>query len=729
MVGPLDQRENDVGVIFVAPMSEHDPRVPTADELSLSSKIARSLAVRLNQKPGWLRHPGFSISGTRQVNISGGQAIVPGYPGVLQINTSVTIPAIADSSQSLLRTDRLYIVTFVSEVGEIQDPILGQYTFDYTEDGEEVATTTKENTRRMRAFWVVVWSATEIGVANFLNALPSTDILTINDTSGIGFQLGDYRVYGRDPNLGAYGYKIFRDSVNMLELVAVRRAQRHNNLGYIHGPTGEAGLNTQFNLVLTGPSAQDEDLESLHLRRVREIFSGSAGGGKGFDYAVQNLSASPNGGNPNFPGVGAGAPNGTACIANGQRVSFSNQAIIEKRTAIRIDAATDNGFGRALITVSLNSPIQGSFFSANRLDHRIYSQDGVEQSERGTFRQLGSPNALVWEGDANSTILPGQRVYCSPGIFYPAGSGFPIPFRQILNWWRNSIQLSAGNLRDAASNDLAEYAEPVGNGTYIGVLGSERAALHYILKKVLVTSNSAGILVIPDDARGNFAFIQGRPGRIDRPIVTGVAPNTTFNALVYEAPAPVDVWQFMMLVPDYQGTGEVSWINGATIVSRPLCFIHTQGGGGSVFQGDAETRLSPIAMHLPVVSGGVPAFRLNAPVQLAGEPYPGPVTLRQLPLISGSGLALPMPGQVLSAQVAQNPQPRSLSMRLLANGQMIGFRSPILQNNAEFQMVVSFVAQQANGDRRIVVMARNTRGGENCVADSDQGTAIDLFRT
>lgn len=732
MPSPLDQQPNDVGVIFVPPASRTDPRVPTAEELSLSVRIQQSVLSRHQADLGWLQYPALSFTAARQLSVAGGKALLPGYPGVLAIgSTSLTLPPLPDTTNIYLRTDWLYLMSFAAEVGQQQAPILGQYTFQYTEiGGENVSTITKENTRRIRAFWCFVWSTTPISATEMLALLPaagSNKQLQILDTSALGFDLGALKIYARDPALTQHPYVIYPDSVQLLELTQVRRAQRHNNRGYVHGPAGEAALGSVFNLVTTAPVLKQQDLESRMRERLRSIFSGISQAGRASNYSIQNLTASPNGGNPDFPGEGAAAPNGSICLANGQRVSYTNQAIIEKRAAVRIDSVGNNGSGRALITVSLNSPIAGSFFSGNRGDHKIYSAEGLEQSERGTFRQLGSSSSLVWEGDVNSTILPGQVAFVVPGIFYPAGSGFSVPFERVTRWWRNNVELEPQNLREAATDDILAYTEPANNGSYFGIFGRERAALHYILRKITITTDGNGVAAIPPGARGCFAFVQGLANRIDAPVATGLPASTTLSALIYEAPDPTDVWQFMMLYPEYQGTQESSFLSGATVVSRPLLFAHTQGGGCSVFQGDADTRLSAIAMHLPAVGSGVPAYRLNAPIQVAGEPYPGPITLRELPILPAPALALPTPGQVLSVQAATNSQGRSLSIRLLSNGQLVGFRTPQLQGRAEYQAVVAFVARKGE-QFRIIIMTRNTSGGENCPADTDQFTAIDTFR-
>jgi hypothetical protein len=133
-------------------------------------------------------------------------------------------------------------------------------------------------------------------------------------------------------------------------------------------------------------------------------------------------------------------------------------------------------------------------------------------------------------------------------------------------------------------------------------------------------------------------------------------------------------------------------------------------------------------MHLPAIAApSIPPYRFNVPVQILGEPYPGPITLREHPLLPAPGLALPAPGQTISLGAATQVQSRSLKAEVMVDGRLMGFRSPILASRAEFQAVLMFVAEKGS-DRRMVIVTRNTSGGENIPVDSDQQTAFDTFR-
>jgi hypothetical protein len=735
MPDPLDRLNHDLGIVFVPPASPTDPRVPTAEELTLGQRIISSVISRSRIQQGWQQRPQLSFSQNRRLTIAEGKAILPIYPGVLSVNTTVTIPTLSSSASTIKQSDWVYLVGFEAEVGAAQDETLGQFPFQYRDRGtNQIATITKENTRRLRAFWAIVISTNPLTATDFLNLLTvegDNRKVAIADTSDLGFSLGAARFYARDPNLALNAdYLIFSSSVNLIEVCQVRRLQNYTERGYTWGYGGEGALNGQYHLVSTAPQIDVRDLENAIRQRCREIFSGKPGAGSGYALTVQNLIASSVGGNPGYPGESAGSPNGSVCLADDQRVSFTNQAIIQKY-GCQVVTATNNGSGSPLVTVSLNtSSPTGKFFSGNRLDHRVYSADGVDQSERGAWSNLGGTGSLIWVGDPNTTITPGSTVYVIPGIYYPPGSGFSVPFDDVLQVWRNATQISASNIRSADSEDLDSYIDPANNEDFFVIVGKERAALHYILKRVSITTDANGVAVIPATERGCFAFIQGVAGRIDAPVRTGLTANTTYKALVYYPPRTDETWQLLMSYAEYPGTGsvEAQFLSGATVASKPLFFIHTQGGGGAVHQGESDTQLAPIAMHLPAIAApSIPPYRFNAPVQILGEPYPGPITLREHPLLPAPGLALPAPGQTISLGAATQVQSRSLKAEVMVDGRLMGFRSPILASRAEFQAVLMFVAEKG-GDRRLVIVTRNTSGGENIPVDSDQQTAFDTFR-
>ena len=728
----VDRVPHDLGVIRVAPTSPIDLRVPTADEESLDSQIHFHYTMRSVLEWGWTGIPQISVTGgNRRLAISGGKAVLPVYPGELSISTIINLPGLPGGVFN--REDRVYLASFAAEVGESQDPALGEYTFSgrYL-NSTEIVSIAKENTRRLRAFWMLIWHSASLTSQQVLDRLPDTSdghkTLTILDKSENGFELQGCWIYAQDPNLSQASYKVFSDTVQLLEICRVARKQNLNERGYIWGLNGEEPIAPGFHVMFNAPTIDRSAVEVRAYERLQQLIAGRPSLSSTYNLSVQNLLSVPVGNNPGFPGEAAGSPNGSSCLANNQRVSFSNQGIIDKLHCIAVPTSND-GNGSPVISLSLNSPPFGSFFSNDRLDHKVFSVDGIEQAERGTFTGLGT-TGLNWVGGANSTIIPGQTAYLVPGIFYAPGSGLSIPFTAIDRAWQQAnTPLSTANIRHAAA-DLAAYEAPTNSESFFLVYGPERAAIHYILKRVSVTTNASGVATIPTGELGCFAFIEGVAGRIDLPIVTGLLPNTAYNALVYYPPRSSEAWQVLVKHAAYQGIGKQTpdFLNGATIISRPQFICHTQGGGGSVHQSDSDIRMSPIAMHLPTVdTPPVAAYRMNGRVRLPGESKQGPITLRRdIPLLPASGLTLPAPGHLLSTSTATNPQSRSMAIKVLSNGHPMGFRLAPLAGRTPFQAVVAFAVEKA-GERRLVVVTRNSLGNEDVIVDSDQQTAIDVF--
>lgn len=579
-----------------------------------------------------------------------------------------------------------------------------------------------------------------------INALPLQNgdrRLIVSDVSSAGFSSGTLQIYALDPNwVASRVYTIHPDYIDIAPVCKVRRLQNYLDRGYTWGANGEEPLTVDYSLPpLAVPASDVLGLQATSRQRLQNLFAGKLGSGSAYARTVQNLTSGSVAGNPGVPGEAAGALDGSVCLANDQRVSFTNQSMIQ-RYAAQVVTAGNDGTGRAVVAVSLNSnaPV-GTRFSDSAADHKIYASNGLEQSGFGSFTSLGSNAALTWiAASGSAAITPGSTVYVVPGVINPSGAGLSVPFTAVEKVWRDTAQLASANVL-LGGNDLSAYADPANGESYIVVMGRERIALHYIYKKVVVTSDVNGVIAIPSNERGVFAFVQGvsntveplKGNRLNRPVWAGLTPSTNYNALVYYPPRSLESWQFQLSYPEYQGTGllEPTWLTGARIISTPLLSIHTQGGGGSVFQGAEPLRFSPIAQYLPAVSGGIPAHRLFAACQLVGEASPGDgATFRELPsslLLPAAGLALPSVGQTLSLVAATVNQPRSLKAGLVADGQPMGFRPPTLTNAVEYQAVVAFVAEKA-GDRRLVVLTRNTTGAENVAFNSDSGVAIDTFR-
>jgi len=743
MPNPFNKAANDWAVLQVTPASETDPRVPMAAELALNSRIESFTTWKSRLYEGWLSVPSVSISAPRTLVLTGGIALVPSYSEYkLEVAGSLEIPALSSPSSVVKRDDFLSLVVVAVEFNKDHDQTLGEVTFSYrkpvTGGGFSVETTQKENTRRMRSVWFMVLSPQQITGADFVAALPQDasgdKTFGVANKTAQGFSVGDYKIYALDPTLtSGKSYKVFSESGYALPLLQIRRLQNFLERGYIWGNGGEGSLAKDVHLSDISELALPAQNDDLVRQRALQIFSGIPT--KGFTYSrtVQNLLAGNVSGNPGRPGEAAASPNGSVCLANDQRVSFTNQQIIQKLACLPVTAGSD-GSGNAIVTFPLNSnaPL-GSRFSEKREDHKVYAADGSDQTPFGVFQNLGATGALTWIADSNSTIKPGNTCYFVPGVNFPAGSGFSIPFDKCEAAWGNGIAFDIGNILDADS-DISGYRAPTAGQDFIAVFGKERAALHYIYKKVSVTSNAQGVAVIPLAERGVFAFIDGIAGRIDKPVATGLTPNTTYAALVYYPPRSTEQWQWQLRYCSYQGLNDPNLFENAEIISSPLLFGHTQGGGASAFFGDSELKNSAIAMHLPVGNSTNKHYELNTPIDLPGENYADQISFRELQAVPGTGCSLPRLGRK-TVFVGNNANAlRTLAGALhLGDGttpsteSRLGCQVPTLSTNRVFQGVLCF-GLLADDRKYLAIATVNTKGSESLIFDTARGIGFDVFR-
>jgi hypothetical protein len=735
MASPLDRHPSDLGLKHQTPKPDF-ATIPIAQEFTLENQIAIETA-RRGRRAGWVVQPKFTPTGkVLRIYDATFRFKLPAQD--LALDTTIEIPGLGNPAAIIKRDDQLYIVGLCLEVGAAQDPILGQVSLRYKEQSTAtIKTETKENSRRYRFCWGLLLTSAPITVTDFIAALTletnGDRRLKIDSVLDAGFTFGtNGRFYAKDPNWVANGtYTVSTDSIEISPVAIVRRIQNYTEGGYTYGYGGEEDLSTLSIATLAEPLDRYNLDADLRRRVVQEVAAGKPGRGATFQRTVQNLLAGQVGGNPGRPGDSASSPNNSAAIANDQRISFTNQAALQK-LGVTVVTAGNDGNGRAIVSVGLNTnaPL-GSTFSSRKEDHRVFSASGVDQSAFGAFSNLGGSGSLLWTATDNSTIKPGNSAYFVPAIRYPAGSGFGIPFLTVEKMWKDGAAIAVANIRKGITDDLAAYEDPANNEAFIAVVGSERAALHYVYKKITITSNAQGVAAIPPSERGCFAFIQGVSGRIDSPVKTGLIANQTYNALVYYPPRSNEAWQLQMQYCGYQGRGtsEPTFLNGATIITPGILYAHTQGGGLSVHQGDAILRNSPIAFHLPTVGGSVPYYTFDAPLQLLGEAYNGPITFREIELTSASGYALPAPGQVISLTTRATTYAKSIGAALFVEGDRpLGFRAPVLASKTPFQCVLAFGVQKG-GERRIAIATNNTAGivGKNVVLDTALETAIDTF--
>ena len=744
---PLPRQPNDLAVKAVPPANPTQRRVPTAEAATLDAEIALHLSRQSRRSMGWVTPPSVTVSAPRTLNLSGGVALLPIAPDYqIALTTSLQIPALGSTTEIVNRNEELSLVGFSCEVGAEQDPALGEVRFDAVNQTTQAVTEqVGENSRRYRFYWVLVLSPSPLVASEFYASLPllsanttypvpsdleSARRLQITNTDGAGFALGNYRIYALDPNWRLNTrYLIHETTIDILPLVRVRRLQNFADRGYIWGNGGEEPLDPRFAVALTGRLV-DADLANTARQRLMQLLSGRPGGGFTYARSVQNFSAGAVIGNAGRVGEAASSPNNSVCLPSPNRVSYTNEAYLETLAAAKLTAGND-GNGNALLTVPLESCPAGTRFSEIAANHKIYALTGEEISSFGRFQNLGGVGALTWIADANQKLLPGQVAYFCPAVNLPAGSGLSVPFEAIEQVWAGDTgaPLSAANIRDGRTDDLDAYAAPADSQSYFVVYGPERAAIHAIYKRVEVTANGSGVAVIPDGELGCFAFLSGVAGRIDKPAVTGLTPNTTYQALVYYPPRQSEAWQFQLRFAPYgsvEPLAALSWLDGARVVGHLTTIAHTQGGGGSIFRSGGELQFSPIAMHLPIANSPTPFYTLNALSQLEGEASQGYVTYREVPFLPAPDRSQPSPGQTISAVAASSNQPRSIRGRLSVGGRVLGLRTPRLDGNKPYQAIVAFVAEKS-GVRRLVVATQTGPGGNTLSLDSDTGCGLGLF--
>lgn len=744
MSNPLTKKLNDLGVRQIDPKSPTDARVPLAREFALSSDIQIQNDRKSRLHKGWLDLPSLVIEPPRTLRVVG-KALLPIYPGALAIDAEIVIPALLNAAATIKEELFVSLVGLSVEVGEEQDPVLGKLNFQYLEiDPEDptirtVTSITKENARRVRAFWMVVLSVNPLTPEAILNGIGKDNNnlhrLVIASTSDTGFTLPvsgeSLRIYAKDPLWAEEkAYTVDTDTMDIIEVCRLRRQQNYTDRGYTWGYQGEEPFDADYNVLRTATPLVDRDLEYEVYERAYELLSGKPDHGALFRRAVQNLTSGPAAGNPGNPGEAASSPNGSVCLGNDQRLTFSNQQWLQKH-AMEVICTSNNGQGNAVISYCLNTTAPaGTVFSTNPADHKIYGLDGVEWSSLGVFQNAECGDSIMWTAGDNVLFSPGDEVFFVPGVIYPAGSGFSIPFQTVEKVWLNGVSLNEGNIRNAYGGDIEGYENPAEGELYIVLYGPERAAIHKIYKKIVVTSNEDGVAIVPALERGCFAYIEGIAEIINSPVKTGLLPTRQYSALIYHPPFSLETWQFQLKYPEYQGSGEQepNFLEGAIVSSRPYLFLNGKGGGQGVFQGDAATQFRVSAMMLPAIANDYPIYSFNVPVHVQGQSYPGPVTLNEHPLLPASGLAMPNPGQLITLSAADNPQPQhSLSVRVFADGKLMGFRPPALASSSAYQAVL-FFAVEKGGERRLVVATHNGLGAENVPLDSDQTTAIDTFR-
>lgn len=722
MPSPLDRVPHDLAVRQMAPLSPTDLRVPTAEEFDLDSKIGINLFRASRPEHHWIARPTFAYAGNNIFAITGTLAQIGSPSPVVLADVRFVPPPLANTYAQISRRDSLTLVGFTAEVGESQDPVLGQFSYGFAGGTTSIA---KENTRRYRYFWVLVYAIDgSVDIPQFIAALGTAQSLPVDNVLDAGFSRSGYQIYAKDPHLVAGNtYKILLDTIDISPILGLDRFQNTSYNGYSYGTNGEVlDLDRVVTLADRSPSAYQDRIEDIARERIGQLAAGLVGRTHRYRRSILNIAIGSNPNNPGFLGISALSLNGSHATANDQRLSFTNQEIVETRQSYAVTVSLSNT-GNVLIATGLNTNAPpGSAFSSDKSLHKIYKADGTEQSQYGTWSNLSGTGGLQWLGTSNSTLIEGEIAYIVPAVDYPAGSGCEIPFLTVEKAWHNATPIATANLRMGWDGDLLGYEPPANGENFILIFGTERAALHYIYQKISIVVGPSGVAAVPPNLTGCLAFIEGISGRIDAPVKTGVSPGTV-NALIYHAPKSDDTWQIQVRAPEYQGLGVA--IDGQ-ICGTPIVYAHSQGAGGSVFGGELATRYRPIALSLPSTGTGVPSYTLDTPIQLAGEEYRGPISWREIDLLPGSTGVVPSVGRKIEFSQPAGTYARSLNVRATIGEAAGGFFAPALANGKPYQIVI-IIPILANGKYYGIIATKNTVGGENVLLDPATGTGIDLF--
>lgn len=737
MTNPFLPVNNDVSVKFISPSSPTDPRTVLAEEFSLNSELAINL-FKANRSSGWQIEPKITVtnSNTRKIKITG-TSILKTYPEPVTLNHEIIVPSLSDTTSLINREDNISLIGLIAEVGEEQDSLLGTVSFKYQDTLTNTITEiAKENARRYRSFWLLVLHTGNVTADIIWNLLTSSlngKKINITNTNETGFPLSNIRLYAVDNNWEIANYTVLPNSIEILPVGFIARLQNYKEDGYIYGYNGEEPLSSLFIGNLS--KINTENTDRIIYSRILEIAKGIPGKGSITRRSIKNLIPGEYGGNIGKPGAASDSPNGSICISNDQRVTFTNQAFKQKYYVLVLTASTGtNNRATGGVTINTNSPT-GTRFSPQKEDHKIYSISGQEQSGTGTFYNIGGTNYLSWSAGDNSIINPGDKILFVPAIEFPSGSGLSLAFSKIERAWINGSEIHPNNIRDGYS-DLNAYEDPANNGDFIIVYGSERGAIHYIYKRISVTANNQGIAIVPTNSnphQGCFAFVQGITGRIDSPVVSGITPGQERKALVYYPPKYNETWQFQMLSCEYQGVinQHQDFLNGATIITYPKCYIHTSGGGLSVHRGDIELSKSLIATQMPrVPNPPIKPYTFDGAIHFPSEQYPGPISWREdIPIWASPGFAFPAPGQKLTIVDREEPNlPYALNGKLYSNNTQIAVKIPAIASRTAFQAIICFLASKED-NVKLVVATQNIQpiNAHDMVFDIDQHTAIDIF--
>lgn len=567
----------------------------------------------------------------------------------------------------------------------------------------------------------------ELAIATPKFAFTSDDTLTLQiDPSGLSLinltgttkiQSQLMEINGGDPahKLEVKTEGIFADGINIVQSIGAAQAQL---------TTAESKIQALETKVDWG------ELDAQSIGQFYREAQGDTSDPALNTVSVFNLfaTASPY---PARLGAIAVSPNGSSAIANGQRLTFSNRIVSERRAAVTQLAVLNNGATRIIINLANGSPIDTNFHPVVSF-HEIYIANGQDVTATGSFVISNNDSTLTWTAAANSPVAVNTRVWVKLAINYPEASGLDDGVGTFDTGWISNVAIDKANFRPL-SRDLTKYESPALGQNFIVVYERTTAAIETVYRKVSVTSSATGVLTLPIGSSGCFAFIEEEESaRIDSPIITGKLPNTVYNALIYYAIAASDLWQIQATKRSYQGTQDKAFLNGAIFATQPRLYIHSQGGGKSIPATFASLGNNAIATWLPTVDDPLYSrYLFNEPIKEIGESASTiNLTFRSLPVDPAGLPAYPILGRSIKVLDRDTEHERAIAGALANTTDRVYAITMPWISTPFYQCVLTFVALKGNVAMLVIATlncAAPPDNPQNLVFDSDLEMAIDTF--
>lgn len=743
----LNYKNNDVDILHIPPQYPGDARVYKATDFYTQSILNQRNLKNLPFTENYILNlPELqfdAVNSSDEINLTINNLIFSliNYPSKeISISASLKLFDRLTTPQDGNIIQYLQIFSFLSEIGEIQDPLLGNTNLEYyapdlesvSPDYQYIELKIKENTRRLRAFWGIILSEDFKVSDNCLNnlimdgdSLPSITIPNSGNFQDLILEQGNRaRMYFLDSNLKRNTqYFIMPDFCVFLPFLKLKRNFGFYSKGYYWGKDNREPLpSNKYNalsikryineekytekylsLLLSDDISSDNYLDINLTKGIFNLFSG-----------VNNQG--------NQSGINIQSPNEFACLPSPDRIQFKNQEYYQTQTCKKrqlFKNENNNLYATYPLDIGNIPPVNGESiakFNKDPNSHFIYDTQG-SLLLKGTFSI--EDDVLTWFPETNSILEENDYIYIQPSIIFKAGSGINLPTVSLdeCNIEDNNVVKTLTNIRNAESEDINQYTTPQNEEDFIIVFGKERNAIHYIYKKVTLTTNANGIINTDNiPSSGVIAFIEGVNGRVDKPVVNMGTNFTDYKCLVYHIPTLTEKWQFTFTIhnPIYENLAK---LDNSQIISDFVQIAHTQGGGASVYQTGGEWRFSNLDIKLKPLSSPIyPSYTLNTPIIFGGEEGYESIGWRYVTFPPGVGVSYPKKGEKIKV----------ISGSLYQRNYKLGYLMPILKTKLPYQSIFAFICKAVTDEYLLVVIKSNLISG-TVTFEMGENSSISVF--